>query len=440
MPYLKFTLICFSFFCSNLIHSQFQVLHYDETTGFDHQTRAQSFALFSDIGAVHNFTVTQDSDGSSFTIPSLTNYDLVVFSNTSGDGGLNDSQRAALEWFIDVNGGSLMGIHAATDTYRHSTANGNNTGTWDWYAETLGGSVQQNPNHTSSNHVDNINELIEHPCSENIDFPWVKEEEYYYWENGFINPDINQVLQVEETGDSTYDEARPVVWTRTNDAGAKIFYTSLGHKQGNYTGAFPDFEQLIEDAVLWLLEPNVSLAVTLIDFQGSINSNGYPQIWWETGSEINTDYFEVEKSIDAINWNTSTTMQAIGKKDESQRYVFLDNEKIDYSGKYFRLIDYDLNGKKTILKTIHLSPPHAKRLLIFPNPVSSELSIILHEKMNGFLITLFNKELKAVYESQVLTGPEIRINMQELEPGIYYVLLVDSLTGERHAFQKLVKL
>ena len=44
------------------------------------------------------------------------------------------------------NGGGYLGIHAASDTYRHSTANGSSTGTWDWYAEMAGASVQEGPN------------------------------------------------------------------------------------------------------------------------------------------------------------------------------------------------------------------------------------------------------------------------------------------------------
>ncbi len=236
------------------LNAQINVLHYDETTGFDHNTRSQSFNLFTTLGNAAGYNVTQDSDGSAFTINNLANYDLVIFSNTSGSNGLNASQKDALEWFVDTKGGSLMGIHAASDTYRHSSANGGNTGQWDWFAETLGGSVQQNPNHTSSNHVATITDLVVHPILENMSFPWIKEEEYYYWENGYLHNDIVPIFEVESTGNNSYDEARPMGWVKIKDNGAKVFYTALGHKQGNFTGDFPQFEQLVEDAVLWLIE------------------------------------------------------------------------------------------------------------------------------------------------------------------------------------------
>ena len=119
-----------------------QILHYTETSGFDHQTRAQSLAMFQDIAAQHGLTVVDDQDGSSFDdLAVLQQFAVVVFSNTSGDAILDPQQRANFEAYIN-GGGSYLGIHAASDTYRHSTANGGNTGTWDFYAELVGASVQ----------------------------------------------------------------------------------------------------------------------------------------------------------------------------------------------------------------------------------------------------------------------------------------------------------
>src|SRR5690349_19744876 len=113
-------------------YSQCKVLHYTETSGFDHQTRAASFAMFQQMGLQFGFTVHNDSAGQSFG--SLQQYDAVIFSNTSGDNILDAAQKANFELYIN-NGGCFIGIHAASDTYRHSTANGTNTGAWDWYAE-----------------------------------------------------------------------------------------------------------------------------------------------------------------------------------------------------------------------------------------------------------------------------------------------------------------
>ena len=134
-----------------------RILHYTETTGYNHNTKTQSENMFTQMGITHGWTITTDDKGDLFSsLDSLEKFAVVVFSNTSGNKGLDATQRANFEAYID-NGGSYLGIHAASDTYRHSTANGGSKGTWDWYAENVAGAtVQQSPNHTSSSHVDTI--------------------------------------------------------------------------------------------------------------------------------------------------------------------------------------------------------------------------------------------------------------------------------------------
>ncbi len=94
----------------------FKVLHFTKTTGYDHGTRNNSAALFETIGGFKGFTVTNTNDASVFdNIIELNTYAVIIFSNTSGDELFNGSQKENFEAFIN-NGGSFMGIHAASDT------------------------------------------------------------------------------------------------------------------------------------------------------------------------------------------------------------------------------------------------------------------------------------------------------------------------------------
>jgi uncharacterized protein len=250
-----------------------KVLHYTETSGFDHQTRTVSFAMFQQMGVQFGFTIDNDSTGQSFG--NLQQYDVVIFSNTSGDNILDAAQQATFQQYIN-SGGSFIGIHAASDTYRHSTANGTNTGTWDWYAEMLGASVQQNPNHVSGTPVYRIDALFSHTLLAGIPNPWHKAEEYYYWESGYFNS-TNVVLQkVEQTVGpnslvNSYDSARAVTWYKILPGGGKSFYTSLGHAASNYTGD-TSFYRLLSNAVLWACDSTSGIS----DFTGSETIKIYP--------------------------------------------------------------------------------------------------------------------------------------------------------------------
>lgn len=251
-----FSALLFLLSFGNTVSSQtnYKVLHYTETAGFDHGTRANSLSMFQRYS---NLLVTDDQTGSKFdTLSNLQQYDLIIFSNTSGNALLDSSQQNHFEQYIQ-QGGALLGIHAATDTYRHSSANGTNTGTWDFYAETIGASVQQNPNHVAGTPAYAINKLGSHPTTDSLPNPWNKNEEYYYWENGYLDSNITVVLEVEKTLGpnnqiNSYDSARAVSWYKELAGGSRIFYTAAGHANSNFTSDSL-FEKHLKNAVDWCL-------------------------------------------------------------------------------------------------------------------------------------------------------------------------------------------
>lgn len=214
-----------------------RVLHYTETSGYDHNTRSQSLAMFTAfMDSMELFTgevweLVHDNDGSEFD--DLSRFDVVVFSNTSGNSLLTQQQRSNFEAWITA-GGSVIGIHAASDTYRHSSANGGKTGTWDYFAELIGASVQNSPNHTSSSKIGTIH-IWSTIYSSGLPYLWIKEEEFYYWENGYLAPGFTEIAQVQSTGSNSYDAPRMVAHYRDLPGGGKSFYTSLGHKSSNFS-------------------------------------------------------------------------------------------------------------------------------------------------------------------------------------------------------------
>lgn len=256
--------------CGN---GNFKVLHYTETSGYNHNTRSQSLSMFQAIGSANGFTVTNDQSGAEFnSLANLQQYAVVIFSNTSGNNILNATQRANFESYIQA-GGSYMGIHAASDTYRHSSANGGSRGTWDWYAENVAGcSVQESPNHTSQNHNNNMTQQSPgHPTLVGLPSPWNKTEEYYYWENGYLNSSFTEVLRVNRTGGASYDAERMTTHIKELQWGGRAFYTSLGHAQSNFTSD-QNFRTLLTNAVSWTAAPNTGGGGSGLNLSASISN------------------------------------------------------------------------------------------------------------------------------------------------------------------------
>ncbi len=242
-----------------------RVLHYTETTGYDHNTRNESKDMFLRIcdsltnSTPHEWVLTNRNSSEIFdTLSMLQAFQVVIWSNTSGDAGLTPAQRSNYETYVN-SGGNYLGIHAASDTYRHSTANGGSTGTWDFYAEQLSGcSVQQSPNHTQADHNNFMDHNATHPILGNLPDPWNKTEEYYYWENGFVNSTFNSLLTVRTTGDNSYDSSRMMAQYKELPSASRSFYTALGHAINNYTDPNNEFEILNKNALYWVANPSIA--------------------------------------------------------------------------------------------------------------------------------------------------------------------------------------
>jgi len=234
-----------------------RVLHFTATSGYDHGTRDVSFAMFTSIGNEIGAEVVNDPTGTTFSDAStLAEFDAIIFSNTSGNNILDATQRANFEQWVN-DGGNVLGIHAASDTYRHSTANGNNTGTWDFFPELIGASVQEDPNHVDGTPTYTMQRVGAHPATYNVPDQWEKAEEYYYWENGYFAELNTPMLIVEETVGpnglvNSYDAPRTMSWYRTPGS-SRVVYTALGHTASNYIDD-AIFRAHVRDALAWLLE------------------------------------------------------------------------------------------------------------------------------------------------------------------------------------------
>lgn len=233
---------------------QIDVLHYTETSGYNHNTAGNSWAMMQAIanqitqGGAYTMTVT-DAPGSG-AFADLSQYEIIVFSNTSGCNILTAAERAEFEAWLDA-GGNTVAWHAASDTYRHSTANGNCEGVWDYFPEQVtGASVQNNPNHTANNYTAPLAWWTAQ-FKGTILNPWTWTDEFYYWQNGYLNPAFHTVLTTPQTGNQSYDAPRMAAqYFVDSTTCSRRFYTSLGHHNSAHN-ITTDFGQMIYNAVLW---------------------------------------------------------------------------------------------------------------------------------------------------------------------------------------------
>lgn len=88
------------------------------------------------------------------------------------------------------------------------------------------------------------------------------------------------------------------------------------------------------------------LPIELMSFEG-YNNKEYNVITWVTASESNNDYFTLQRSLDAFDWETIEIRKGAGTSQLPIFYEYKDYSYIKDSPNYYRLVQSDYDGTKT---------------------------------------------------------------------------------------------
>jgi hypothetical protein len=166
-----------------------------------------------------------------------------------------------------------------------------------------------------------------------------------------------------------------------------------------------------------------TLPVELTAFNSNCTENA-TTINWQTASEHNSAYFDIEKSRDGATWNVIKTVNAAGNSTSTIDYSTIDSEKaIDVV--YYRLNQVDIDGASKIYGPISVSCDETNDFTatIFPNPTAKDFSVsFLNSEAQNFDIQLIGTDGKVVYQTTRLVeaGSTIfPLSSEYLNAGVY---------------------
>jgi len=110
---------------------------------------------------------------------------------------------------------------------------------------------------------------------------------------------------------------------------------------------------LVEDVTITAGGACGILPIELVKFE-TIPENNSVKVKWETNSEVNNDYFTIEKSNDGTQFLPVGTVHGAGTSSATLSYSFVDDQP--YQGiNYYRLKQVDYDGQFTYSKTISVN-------------------------------------------------------------------------------------
>jgi hypothetical protein len=173
--------------------------------------------------------------------------------------------------------------------------------------------------------------------------------------------------------------------------------------------------------------------VDFLTFDVKKVSNGNILLW-KTASETNSSHFNLQRSIDGVNFEIVGRVPAAGNSSTILSYSYIDGKpSSNYETVYYRIQEVDLDGAVTYSNLKSVSDKSSEFISVFPIPVkqgqnltleyfseeNSDLNIALFNNLGAFVL---NKEFKV--EKGYNT---IEISTNDLTTG-FYLLKSDSFT------------
>lgn len=138
----------------------------------------------------------------------------------------------------------------------------------------------------------------------------------------------------------------------------------------------------VPNAPLWSppqrLVASTPLPVTLTNFAARRPRPNRAAVWvdWATASEVNNAGFELERSLNSLDWRLVVSVAGNGTTTQGHRYAITDSCQ---AGAYYRLAQHDFSGKVTYSPVRYVAASTAERAVLtlglFPNPARTRVTL-----------------------------------------------------------------
>ena len=258
---------------------------------------------------------------------------------------------------------------------------------------------------------------------------------------------------------TVYNWSVPTGATVTSGQGTNTVLVTFGNTAGNVSVDISNACELINvslavaptpclfyaggnsDGFAFTLAVNIPLPVELISFHAQV-VNGTVVLKWETASEINNDFFTIERSINAELFEPVIKVKGNGTIAESMQYQAED--RFPHVGRsYYRLSQTDFDGTVSYSHVVLVEVNEGKSVVtaLYPNPLrnNESLSLDYYAQAKGEIqVIIFDAKGRVVQTEihEVNKGNNaISLVIQFYSGGVYILQVRD---GQRNEGFRLV--
>lgn len=198
-----------------------------------------------------------------------------------------------------------------------------------------------------------------------------------------------------------------------------------------YTASFNNVNDDRTEVITYTL--NSLLPVELVSFSGEV-TDCQTLLKWSTASELNNDYFLVEKSTDAANWKEAGKIAGSGNSVIPQSYQWVDTD-VQNQETYYRLAQFDYDGTREYSHIISVNAPDCGQGMyrIYPNPAQDVLYVDSQNSAPAQYVSSLYSSSGQLVKTVMLTDMSSRIYVGDLVPGAYLLQMQTSDKVQSHS-------
>jgi hypothetical protein len=225
----------------------------------------------------------------------------------------------------------------------------------------------------------------------------------------------------------------PPAHTQLTDSADKyrLVVATTATNLSNASCRFTDEGNIITMSVI---ECGIPLSTNLLSFSGRLNKDNSLNLYWSTDREMEILYFDIERSIDGVQFTKMTTLNGYGDKSaEVNMYSFLE-QRIQQSS-FYRIVMRNKDGKQIYSRTLQFIPVNVTLAInSVINPFKDNLQFeVVSDDTKRLSIDMIDMSGRVVRRMEELASRGInRYNIEStgsLAPGIYTLRVISDGFG-----------
>lgn len=220
----------------------------------------------------------------------------------------------------------------------------------------------------------------------------------------------------------------------TTLANAQVGVTQYDGSYGSFVGPGDNTANTITTTVTsfapFIIGKVGTLPVTLISFSAKA-SNQTSVLAWQTTSEVNLDRYEIQRSIDGVNFQTLGTVKA-NNISGVFNYSFTDKSP-SFGANYYRILSRDLDGSSALSKIEAVN--FGSAVSVYPNPTTNSVNV--NGLVKGDIVTVSDITGRTIQSKSFGGDNQLSFDLTNSNTGVYFINI--SRSGKITSTNKIVK-